>query len=84
MEKLGQPRFFSSHSASVRSVAFSPTDRHLFCSVGNDGNVCIYHAGRAELLSIFPVINSGVNRHVVPLDLHAMAKRYYKQPLKII
>lgn len=64
MEKLGQPRFFSSHSASVRSVAFSPTDRHLFCSVGNDGNVCIYHAGRAELLSIFPVINSGVNRHV--------------------
>lgn len=64
METIGAPRFFATHSATVRAVAFSPKERFIFASGGNDGNICIYHAGRAELLNMYPVINSGINRHV--------------------
>ena len=64
MEQIGAARFFGSHSASVRAVAFCPTERYLFASGGNDGNVCLYHAGRAELLNIFTVITNGLNRHI--------------------
>ncbi|KAH9403819.1 hypothetical protein TYRP_015011 [Tyrophagus putrescentiae] len=67
MESIGTPRFFTAHAATVRAVAFSPKDRFLFASGGNDGNICLYHAGRAELLNMFPVISSGMSRHVYAL-----------------
>lgn len=67
MESIGTPRFFTAHAATVRAVAFSPKDRFLFASGGNDGNICLYHAGRTELLNMFPVISSGMSRHVYAL-----------------
>ena len=52
-------RFFSTHNNScVRSVAFNPKDRFIFCSGGNDGQIGLYHAGRAELLRTNSVISS--------------------------
>lgn len=57
-------RFLTAHKSSVRSVSFNPKERYIFCSAANDGQICIYHAGRGELLSTHPVISTGLNRFV--------------------
>ena len=75
MEKIGTARFFNSHSAPVRCVAFNPAERYIFCSGGNDGNVCVYHAGRAELLNVHTVINSGVNRNINAVRFNCDGKK---------
>ncbi|XP_054165732.1 uncharacterized protein LOC128963253 [Oppia nitens] len=64
MESLGSARFLRHHSGSVRGVAFSPTDRYLFCSGAYDGNVCLYHALRCELIRSFHVTTMGLARNV--------------------
>ncbi|XP_075586132.1 uncharacterized protein LOC124490657 [Dermatophagoides farinae] len=69
-------RFFSTHNNScVRSVAFNPKDRYLFCSGGNDGQIGIYHAGRAELLRTNSVISSGLNRCVSAVSFSSDGKK---------
>ena len=75
MEKIGLPRFFSSHNSVVRSVSFNPCDRYLFCSGGNDGNICMFHAGRAELLNIYSVISVGINRYVSAVRFNSDGKK---------
>lgn len=84
MESIGTPRFFATHSSTVRAVAFSPKDRFLFGSGGNDGNIGLYHAGRSELLNMFPVISSGVNRHVYALRFTCDGRKVKLQNLQIL
>ncbi len=64
MECLGSARFLRHHNGSVRGVAYSPTDRYLFCSGAYDGNVCLYHALRCELLKSFCVTSMGLAKNI--------------------
>lgn len=52
------------HQGSVRGVAFSPTDRYLFCSGAYDGRVNLYSALRAELLMCYQITTSSLSRNV--------------------
>lgn len=44
MQGEGKPMFLRHHSKEVKGVVFSPTDRYLFTSGGNDGKINIYRA----------------------------------------
>lgn len=49
MQSEGKPKFLRYHSKVVKGVAFSPKDRHLFCSGGDDGKINIYNAHNASV-----------------------------------
>ncbi|UXI20871.1 hypothetical protein NH340_JMT06814 [Sarcoptes scabiei] len=60
----GSLSFISTDNHSVRNVAFSRSDRNLFCSGGNDGQICIYHTSRLSSLKSYSVLSAGVNRFI--------------------
>lgn len=64
MQKEGVAKFLKYHQGSVRGVAFSPTDRYLFCSGAYDGRVNLYSALRAELLMCYQITTSSLSRNV--------------------
>ncbi|XP_074596164.1 uncharacterized protein LOC141851323 [Brevipalpus obovatus] len=67
MQSEGKPRFLQNHSKEVKGVAFSPKDRHLFCSGGNDGKINIYNAHDASvhnLLLSFKLASPNTGRHI--------------------
>ncbi|XP_063230094.1 uncharacterized protein LOC134535109 [Bacillus rossius redtenbacheri] len=57
MQQEGKPVFLKFHQGSVRGVAFSPRDRHLFCSGAYDGKVNLYSALRVEMLMCYQIAN---------------------------
>lgn len=64
MQTQGTPRFLKFHQGSVRGVAFSPTDRYLFCSGAYDGRVNLYSALRSELLMSYQITTMSLARNV--------------------
>ncbi|XP_034935657.1 uncharacterized protein [Chelonus insularis] len=55
MQQEGSPKFLKYHQGSVRSVAFSPRDRYLFCSGGYDGKIIFYSALRMESVLCYQI-----------------------------
>lgn len=64
MQKEGNVKFLKFHQGSVRGVAFSPTDRYLFCSGACDGRVNLYSALKAELLMCYQISSGNQSRNV--------------------
>jgi WD40 repeat protein len=52
MQKEGTVRFLREHTAQVKGVAFSPTDRYLFTSGSNDGKINVYNANHSSFHSL--------------------------------
>uniref|UniRef100_A0A1B6G5C8 Uncharacterized protein n=1 Tax=Cuerna arida TaxID=1464854 RepID=A0A1B6G5C8_9HEMI len=64
MQQEDKPKFLKFHQGSVRSVAFSPRDRYLFCSGAYDGKVNLYSALRMELLMCYQITTMTLARNV--------------------
>ncbi|KAK7601790.1 hypothetical protein V9T40_009231 [Parthenolecanium corni] len=64
MQEEGNVKFLKYHQGSVRGVAFSPRDRYLFCSGGNDGKVNLYTALRTELLMSYQITTMTITRNI--------------------
>ncbi|XP_046744042.1 uncharacterized protein LOC124410006 isoform X2 [Diprion similis] len=64
MQQQGTPKFLKFHQSSVRSVAFSPRDRYLFCSGGYDGKVNLYSALRMELLMCYQITRMTLAKNI--------------------
>ncbi|XP_012265167.1 uncharacterized protein LOC105691339 isoform X1 [Athalia rosae] len=64
MQQQGTPKFLKYHQSSVRSVAFSPRDRYLFCSGGYDGKVNLYSALRMEFLMCYQITRMTLAKNV--------------------
>ncbi|XP_046840186.1 uncharacterized protein LOC124434345 isoform X2 [Xenia sp. Carnegie-2017] len=60
--------FLYCHSGSVRGVAFSPVDRHIFCSGAYDGKVNLYNANDCVLLHSYQILATTTVRRLALLD----------------
>lgn len=67
MQVEGTPKFLRHHTSAVKGVAFSPKDRYLFVSGGNEGKVNLYSCSNSlshQLLISYQLTNANVSRNI--------------------